>query len=115
MSIWLQSHVLLCYVCILNHFLVRLNVKIHCNFMNFSSLLQTEIIQYFQFDQDGNMYIFPHGSSREATLVRPGDELFLPNNAYNRNVKVSHEKSMFEFASVVTSSSSELVSQESTR
>ena len=41
-------------------------------------LKASEPVQYFQFDSDGNMYIFPPGSgcTGEPTLVKPGDELF---------------------------------------
>ena len=40
-------------------------------------LSEPESVQYFQFDKDGNMFIFAPGSgcSGEVELVRPGDEL----------------------------------------
>ena len=38
---------------------------------------QPESIQYFQFDQDGNMYVYAPGAgfSGQCKLVRPGDDL----------------------------------------
>ena len=47
-------------------------------FISIFSLCKSESVQYFQFDQDGNMFIYGPGSgfSGIAKLVRPGDELF---------------------------------------
>ena len=41
-------------------------------------LKATEPVQYFQFDQDGNMYMYAPGAgfSGNCTLVRPAVELF---------------------------------------
>ena len=38
---------------------------------------QLETVQYFQFDNEGNMYIFAPGTgcTGESKLVKPGDEL----------------------------------------
>ena len=39
-------------------------------------LVSSEDVQYFQIDQDGNMYVFEPGSgfSGNCQLVRPGDD-----------------------------------------
>ena len=53
-----------------------------CNFVVISIITfkvkATESVQYFQFDKDGNMFVFAPGAgcSGEAALVQPGDELF---------------------------------------
>ena len=41
----------------------------------------TETVQFFQFDKDGNMYVFPAGSdcTGNLQLVHPGDELIFSN------------------------------------
>ena len=38
---------------------------------------EPESVQYFQFDQEGNMYMYPAGAGITGIpkLVRPGDEL----------------------------------------
>ena len=38
-------------------------------------------LQFFQFDKDGNMYVFPAGSgcTGNSRLVHPGDELIFSN------------------------------------
>lgn len=47
----------------------------------------SEDVQYFQFDKEGNMYVFPPGSgfTGEAKLVKPGDELFGKDNTSSIN------------------------------
>ena len=41
-------------------------------------MCQSESVQYFQFDSEGNMFVYPAGAgfSGEPHLVRPGDEIF---------------------------------------
>ena len=48
---------------------------------------QTETVQYFQFDGEGNMFIYPPGAgvSGVPKLVRPGDEMIF--NSYDTEVK----------------------------
>ena len=45
--------------------------------VKFFRLAQVESVQFFQFDQEGNMYVFAPGAgcSGDAKLVRPGDEM----------------------------------------
>ena len=47
-----------------------------------SNISKAETVQYFQFDIEGNMYVFAPGSGcmGEAMLVRPGDELVFSSN-----------------------------------
>ena len=46
-------------------------------------MYEPETVQFFQFDSDGNMFMFPPGSgcSGQPILVRPGEELFQPNKS----------------------------------
>ena len=49
-------------------------------------MVASESVQYFQFDQQGNMYIFEPGAgfSGNATLVHPGDDtIFDQSSARN--------------------------------
>ena len=46
-------------------------------------MVASESVQFFQFDQQGNMYVFEPGAgcTGNATLVKPGDELIFDNNS----------------------------------
>ena len=48
------------------------------NFVSFFRLAKPESVQYFQFDSEGNMYMYEPGAgfSGLAKIVHPGDELF---------------------------------------
>ena len=50
----------------------------HLVYSNFR-MSKSESVQYFQFDGQGNMFVYPAGSgfSGIPKLVRPGDELFV--------------------------------------
>ena len=45
-------------------------------------MAEVESVQYFQFDQQGNMYVFAPGAgcTGESKLVRPGDEMIFSNS-----------------------------------
>ena len=45
-------------------------------------------VQYFQFDMDGNMYVFTPGAgcSGDVKLIRPGDELIFSSCEANNSV-----------------------------
>ena len=45
--------------------------------------MQPESVQYFQFDSDGNMYVYPAGSgfSGVPRLVHPSEELCFTNES----------------------------------
>ena len=45
-------------------------------------MAESESVQFFQFDQDGNMFIFAPGAgcTGEAKLVKPGDEMIFNNS-----------------------------------
>ena len=47
-------------------------------------MTESEATQFFQFDQEGNMYVFAPGAgcTGPTRLVRPGDELIF-NSMYN--------------------------------
>ena len=47
-------------------------------------MTESEAMQFFQFDQEGNMYVFAPGAgcTGPTHLVRPGDELSF-NSTYN--------------------------------
>ena len=70
--------------------------------LTFCRLHSTESVQFFQFDQDGNMYIFPPGAgcSGEPKLVKPGDSDIFGGteqeespvlNSFHDNIKVCQE------------------------
>ena len=48
-------------------------------FKSIFRILKSQSVQYFQFDSEGNMYMYPPGCgfSGKPKLVHPGDELFL--------------------------------------
>ena len=52
---------------------------------------QPETVQYFQFDEEGNMFIYEAAAGCTGTpkLVRPGDELFLPSSNVTTKTKES--------------------------
>ena len=57
-------------------------------FMNYIfdfRLIASESVQYFQFDKEGNMYVFAPGAgfSGESKIVRPGDDIFVDESMYN--------------------------------
>ena len=45
-------------------------------------MAQSESVQYFQFDKEGNMFVFPPGSgfSGKPRLVKPGESLIFEEN-----------------------------------
>ena len=56
-------------------------------------LVSNETVQYFQFDSDGNMYMYAPGAgcTGNTKLVKPGDELIF-NSTYNAADWGSHEE-----------------------
>ena len=68
-------------------------------------MCSSEPVQYFKFDQDGNMYMYEPGAgfSGEAKLVQPGDELFTVDCEYlSGDVKSeSHSISMQQWDRLV--------------
>ena len=69
-------------------------------------LRASESVQFFQFDKDGNMFIFPPGAgcSGEPRLVKPGEELFA--NCVEDNVE-SDSQGMPNSSQCMVSTSSE--------
>ena len=55
-------------------------------------MVASESVLYFQFDKEGNMYIYEPGSgfSGNCSLVKPGDEIFGAGVTTN-NVKIESE------------------------
>ena len=51
-------------------------------------LAQSESVQFFQFDSEGNMFVFAPGAgcTGEAKLVQPGDELIFSSEESNVGV-----------------------------
>ena len=49
---------------------------LHMNLFDFR-MAQSESVQYFQFDQEGNMFVYPPGGGLSGIpkLVKPGDEM----------------------------------------
>ena len=58
-------------------------------------LCASETVQYFQFDEHGNMYVYEPGAgcTGKCTMVKPGDELF--SNSMNS----SNDKSLSKVGS----------------
>ena len=74
-----------------------------------------ESVQFFQFDKDGNMYVFPPGSgcTGEPKLVHPGDEFTFSgiedeskvgNNAVNACDATTHSSQISDVTEIVSSS-----------
>ena len=60
---------------------------------NFFRLKASESVQFFQFDQAGNMYIFPAGSGCTGVpkLVKPGDAMIFTDDSKKREIFQSEE------------------------
>ena len=62
-----------------------------------------ESVQFFQFDKDGNMYVFEPGAgcTGEAKLVKPGDEMIFTNTSGNEVVSSACSSSVLSNSSDV--------------
>ena len=62
-------------------------------------LIASESVQYFQFDKEGNMYVFAPGAgfSGESKIVRPGDDIFVDESMYNTTLKKSVDHSISRY------------------
>ena len=71
----------------------------------FYRLVNSEPVQYFQFDQMGNMYVYEPGSgySGEAKLVPPSCELDKMSNSWSE-IASSCQSKMLDSAVITTTS-----------
>ena len=86
-------------------------VKIYCR------MCESETVQYFEFDQDGNMFIYPSGAgcTDESRLVQPGGEMIfghyeeeLPQNVKFEGDVLSMQQVVSTKSNIAESSSTEV-------
>ena len=88
-------------------------MKLHFRMLHFR-MSEAESVQYFQFDKDGNMFIFPPGSgcNGEPKLVMPGEQL----NFGVSDFQVDEvQETQWSQSNVITNSAPEVVQTESTQ
>ena len=70
----------------------------------------SETVQYFQFDSDGNMFMFPAGSGINGVpkMVKPGDEMIFNNNVDDLDISNMQESGFCSMESVKSDAVSQL-------
>ena len=97
-------------------FTVCVSIGFSKNFIINFRLAASESVQFFQFDQQGNMFVFEPGAgcTGMTTLVRPGDDLIFDSHSRS-NVSVEQLSQSEHLALIPSSSSSETLSKISSR